>query len=122
MEEQVEFKNQNGLTLVGTLSLLKNGSKDVVIICHGLCGNRRESLIVEISDDLLHNSICNTFSFDFNGNGDSEGEFSYGHYHEEVSDLRFAIEFLRKSKNLNVRAIIGHSKGDEEQFNSSINS
>ncbi|KAK9174301.1 Alpha/beta hydrolase family protein [Cryptosporidium meleagridis] len=87
-------------------------SPQTVIICHGLFSSKENRLCQTIAKHLSINAV----RFDFHGNGESQGadSWSFGDYHGEVNDdLRKVVEFLR-NKGLEIKAIIGHSRGGVE--------
>ncbi|KMZ68914.1 Esterase/lipase/thioesterase [Zostera marina] len=107
-EERIVLTNAHEEKLIGILQ--KTESDDVTIICHGFRFSKESKPTVDISDALLKAGIS-TFRFDFSGNGESEGEFKYANYWREVEDLRTAVVYFSNTRNIPVRAIIGHSKG-----------
>ncbi|EAK88579.1 alpha beta hydrolase, partial [Cryptosporidium parvum Iowa II] len=87
-------------------------SPQTAIICHGLFSSKENRLCQTIAKHLSINVV----RFDFHGNGESQGadSWSFGDYHGEVNDdLRKVVEFLR-NKGLEIKAIIGHSRGGVE--------
>jgi hypothetical protein len=105
-ETIVEFRNQRGERLVGTLvdpsppalppsaesransspsSSSSSSSKaaataPVVILAHGYMSSRNSELLVRLATVLASSCQVASFRFDFSGNGDSEGDFRYGQY------------------------------------------
>ncbi|TRY53409.1 Alpha beta hydrolase [Cryptosporidium tyzzeri] len=87
-------------------------SPQTAIICHGLFSSKENRLCQTIAKHLSINVV----RFDFHGNGESQGadSWSFGDYHGEVNDdLRKVVEFLR-NEGLEIKAIIGHSRGGVE--------
>eukprot|EP00744_Colponema_vietnamica_P019702 GILI01027903.1.p1 GENE.GILI01027903.1~~GILI01027903.1.p1 ORF type:complete len:257 (-),score=63.95 GILI01027903.1:68-838(-) len=110
--EVVEFRNQDGLKLVGKLFKpasysAPDGQKErIVVICHGYLCTKDKGFIPQLAEAL----DVPTFRFDFSGNGESEGEFKFANYMGEAEDLRSAVEMLRNI-GYDVCAVVGHSKG-----------
>ncbi|MGJ8677442.1 MAG: alpha/beta hydrolase family protein [Akkermansiaceae bacterium] len=79
----------------------------LVILGHGVTGNKDRPLLVEIAKVLAENGWP-SLRVSFSGNGDSEGSFTKSHITKEVSDLTSVIDQLGKGKRI---AYIGHSMG-----------
>ncbi|CAO2816682.1 unnamed protein product [Amaranthus hypochondriacus] len=99
--------NHHGEKLVGIMH--DTGSKELVIICHGIKSTKERIPMVSLATAIERIGIS-TFRFDFAGNGESEGSFLYGNYRREVEDLHAVIEHFR-GLGLVISTIIGHSKG-----------
>lgn len=79
----------------------------LVIIGHGVTGNKDRPLLLELADALAENGWpCVRVSF--SGNGDSEGEFKDSNITKEVADLGALIDQLGSGKRI---AYVGHSMG-----------
>ncbi|KAF7457652.1 hydrolase, alpha/beta fold family protein [Cryptosporidium felis] len=105
-------KNIKGYSLSAVSTVHDPQSPKTAIVCHGMLSNKENRLCQTIAKHLSINVV----RFDFHGNGESEGieDWSFGDYHGEVeNDLRRVVEFLRE-KELEVKAIIGHSRGGVE--------
>lgn len=111
MEEIVKI-NRACLTLIGTLivpDLRPHEKCPLVIILHGFTGNKNESMLKSISDQLLKHKIA-SLRCDFNAHGESEGKFEDMTVMNEIEDAR---EFLRFAKGLNFVekiSLVGHSQ------------
>ncbi|XP_057842859.2 uncharacterized protein LOC131052256 [Cryptomeria japonica] len=105
--ERIRIPNKYGEMLVGILD--HTGSKQLVILCHGLHSSKDDNILVNLASAIANKglSVCR---FDFAGNGESEGQFLYGNYWKEAEDLRSVILYFRW-KEFKVNTIIGHSKG-----------
>ncbi|XP_024021794.1 putative uncharacterized protein YDL057W isoform X2 [Morus notabilis] len=99
--------NSHGEKLVGILH--DTGSKELVIICHGIHSSKERIPMVNLAAALEKEGIS-AFRFDFPGNGESEGSFQYGNYRREADDLRDVVQHFRRA-NRTITAIVGHSKG-----------
>ncbi|KAL9227242.1 hypothetical protein vseg_002959 [Gypsophila vaccaria] len=106
-ERKVVITNSHGEKLVGLLH--ETGSKDLIIICHGIKSSKERIPMVSLAAALAE--IGNSaFRFDFAGNGESEGSFRYGNYRREAEDVRAVVQHFRGIGYV-ISTIIGHSKG-----------
>ncbi|XP_015884500.3 uncharacterized protein LOC107420128 isoform X3 [Ziziphus jujuba] len=106
-QRRVIIENNHGERLVGILH--ETGSKELVILCHGLQSTKERIPMVNLASALEKQGIS-AFRFDFAGNGESEGSFRYGNYRREADDLHSVIQHFL-GENLSITAIVGHSKG-----------
>ncbi|XP_038696708.1 uncharacterized protein LOC119993590 isoform X3 [Tripterygium wilfordii] len=104
---KVIIRNDHGENLVGILH--ETGSKELVIVCHGLESSKDRIPMVTLATVLAKEGVS-AYRFDFAGNGESEGSFQYGNYRREADDLRAIIQHFRGDGYV-ISAIIGHSKG-----------
>lgn len=111
IERKLEFVNDKGETLVGTL--LDTGSSNVVLMCHGYLSNRNSCRFGEIASALASAGLS-SFRFDHAnslfGLSKRIGRFRMGNHGEEVSDIHHAVQLLQ-SQGKNVTCLLGHSKG-----------
>ncbi|KAH7423019.1 hypothetical protein KP509_12G035900 [Ceratopteris richardii] len=105
--KKLSILNSSGENLAGILH--DTGSKDLVILCHGLIASKDFRLLVSLAK-TLSNAGLSTFRFDFSGNGESEGKFEFGNYSKEISDLHDVVLYWMQEGRL-IKAILGHSKG-----------
>ncbi|XP_038696707.1 uncharacterized protein LOC119993590 isoform X2 [Tripterygium wilfordii] len=103
---KVIIRNDHGENLVGILH--ETGSKELVIVCHGLESSKDRIPMVTLATVLAKEGVS-AYRFDFAGNGESEGSFQYGNYRREADDLRAIIQHFRGDGYV-ISAIIGHSK------------
>ena len=103
--KKVTIINHTNDMLAGIIDENKD-TKDIVIACHGLWGNKNGVFYPQLSLALAKS--VNVLRFDFTGAGESSGTYWYG-YSKDVEDIRAAIEYCR-SHGYSVKAIIGHSK------------
>lgn len=100
MEKPIIFKNKRDKQLLGILHLLKEEGKfPLVIFCHGFGASKSRYRIVRLCRALAKNNIA-CFRFDFEGCGDSEGDLKDATLGNEVEDLKSAIDFVLKQKNI----------------------
>ena len=84
------------------------GSEKVVVIGHGVTGNKDRPLVLALAEGLAGAGIS-ALRFSFSGNGDSEGTFLDSNITKELSDLTAVIDFV---ENLGKKVIYaGHSMG-----------
>ncbi|KAH9608537.1 hypothetical protein KSS87_023077 [Heliosperma pusillum] len=107
VERKVVVPNLHGEKLVGILH--ETGSKELVIVCHGIKSTKERIPMVSLAHALGKIGIS-AFRFDFAGSGESDGSFRYGNYRREVEDLRAVVQHFRGT-HYAINTIIGHSKG-----------
>ena len=79
----------------------------VVVLGHGVTGNKDRPLLVAIAEGLSKRGWpCIRVSF--SGNGDSEGRFEDSTITKEIDDLRAVLKTVPQEKRI---AYIGHSMG-----------
>lgn len=79
----------------------------IVVLGHGLTGNKDRPLLVAVADGLSKRGWpCLRISF--SGNGDSEGRFEDSTISKEVEDLRMILEAVPQENRI---AYVGHSMG-----------
>lgn len=106
-QQKIIIPNKYGNKLVGKLH--EAGTKEIVILCHGLRASKEDSIMTQLAA-ALDNAGISSFRFDFTGNGESEGSFEFGNYWREVDDIHSVAQHFHEA-NRRVMAIIGHSKG-----------
>ena len=84
------------------------GSETVVIIGHGVTGNKDRPLVVALAEGLVASGMS-VLRFSFSGNGDSEGRFVDSTITKELSDLSAVNDALEAEGNRVIYA--GHSMG-----------
>jgi len=90
---------------------IANGEKvPMVIICHGLIGNKNEDHLKSISEGLCEHNIASV-RFDFNGHGESEGAFKEMTVVNEIEDALKVYEYVSHLDYVSDIAIMGHSQG-----------
>lgn len=87
-----------------------NRKVPVVVIMHGFTGNRKETLLTNLADELEKQNVA-TVRFDFNGHGESEGDFSNMTIRNEIEDAKIVIRQLRKRPWVGPISVVGHSQG-----------
>jgi pimeloyl-ACP methyl ester carboxylesterase len=106
MQELSTIRNSHGEALDFTFHPSKKDDY-LVIIGHGVTGNKDRPLLMAIADGLAARGWpCLRFSYA--GNGNSEGDFAASTITKEISDLQSVFEALPKGKKI---AYCGHSMG-----------
>ena len=84
------------------------GSEKIVVIGHGVTGNKDRPLVLALAEGLAGAGIS-ALRFSFSGNGDSEGTFLDSNITKELLDLTAVIDFV---ENLGKKVIYAvHSMG-----------
>ena len=109
--ERISITGDHG-QLVGDVQIPEDFSKQgpIVIICHGLTGNRNETLLTGIADSLECRGIA-SLRFDFNGHGESEGDFAQMTIPNEIEDARRVVKWVMTDGRFGCIGIVGHSQG-----------
>jgi len=103
--------SQGKLAAVLETPALKAGGKcPLVIICHGLTGNKDEQFLKNISSKLLEKGIA-SIRFDFNGHGESDGTLENMTVPNELEDAQAVYNYVRALPYVGDIAICGHSQG-----------
>ena len=101
-----EIKNASGERLDYTLHPGSADCRQVVVIGHGVTGNKDRPLVIALAETLAANGI-HALRFSFSGNGDSEGRFVDSCVSKEVDDLGSVLDALEDCDI----AYAGHSMG-----------
>ena len=99
-----EIRNEHGERLDYTFH--KGAGDRVVVIGHGVTGNKDRPALVALAEGLAAAGIS-ALRFSFSGNGESEGAFTDSTITKEVADLGSVIDAL---EGYNV-CYVGHSMG-----------
>lgn len=110
-EEKVIFENK-GQKIVGILHTPDSKNPPAIIMSHGWTGNKDEhGLFINAAREFCKNGFA-VLRFDFRGSGESEGKFEDISFTEEASDLKSAIEFMKKQNvDRNKIGLLGLSMG-----------
>ena len=101
-----EIRNQQGEKLDYTVHSGEARSDFIVIIGHGVTGNKDRPFVVALAEGLGATGIP-TLRMSFAGNGDSEGQFADCTISKETEDLGSVIDVVGDRKI----CYIGHSMG-----------
>ncbi|MFX0135810.1 MAG: serine aminopeptidase domain-containing protein [Candidatus Hodarchaeota archaeon] len=98
MEKAFFFKNQEGANLFGILHYPKNTFNNIgLVVCAPFAEEKHESyrVLVNCARFLAKRGLF-TLRFDYYGSGDSEGEWQNSTINSRLSDIKSAVQFLRK--------------------------
>ena len=102
------IKNKPGETLDYTFHAGSANCRDLLIIGHGVTGNKDRPFVVALADAVSGSGI-NVCRFSFAGNGESDGAFQDCTISKEVDDLQAVLSVVEEE---GYRAIYaGHSMG-----------
>ena len=101
-----EIKNRHGEQLDYTFHEGEKGSKNIVVLGHGVTGNKDRPFVVALGEGLAAADIP-ALRFSFSGNGTSEGKFTDSTISKEVDDLGAVLDHL----NEYTVCYVGHSMG-----------
>lgn len=116
--KQVKFRNREaGIKLAGTLTLPagKGAHPAVILISGSGPQDRNEELMghkpfLVIADHLTRQGFA-VLRFDDRGTGKSGGQFSTATSFDFASDVKSAVSFLKKRKDISQIGLVGHSEG-----------
>ena len=101
-----EIKNGHGERLDYAFHEGERGAKNIVVLGHGVTGNKDRPFIVALAEGLAAVGIP-ALRFSFSGNGASEGRFTDSTISKEVDDLNAVLDAL---KGYTI-CYVGHSMG-----------
>lgn len=88
-----EIRNKAGEKLDYAVHLGNANSKHIVVLGHGVTGNKDRPFLVALAEGL-ENAGINALRFSFAGNGDSDGRFEDAVITKEVDDLGCVMDAL----------------------------
>ncbi|GJL63237.1 MAG: hypothetical protein NPIRA04_18910 [Nitrospirales bacterium] len=100
------IRNIEGEKIDYTFHSGEKGVKFIVVLGHGVTGNKDRPFVVALAEALSHDGIP-SLRMSFSGNGDSEGRFEDSTISKEVKDLGSVLEALDGWNIL----YVGHSMG-----------
>lgn len=101
-----EIRNRHGERLDFTALEGSSSGRDLVVIGHGVTGNKDRPHLVALAEGLAKEGIA-SLRVSFSGNGASEGEFTASTISKEVEDLGSVLDALSEWKI----TYVGHSMG-----------
>ena len=101
-----EIKNGHGERLDYAFHEGERGAKNIVVLGHGVTGNKDRPFIVALAEGLAAVGIP-ALRFSFSGNGASEGRFIDSTISKEVDDLCVVLDRLKDY----AICYVGHSMG-----------
>lgn len=105
----VEIRNSSRETLDYTFHGSPSDTSLLVVIGHGVTGNKDRPWAVALAEALEEAGV-NALRFSFSGNGDSEGKFEDSTITKEVKDLRAVIN-AADDEGFHRICYVGHSMG-----------
>lgn len=105
-----EIRNNSGEKLDFTYAAPsdENARESLVILAHGVTGNKDRPLLVGC-DEALQAAGYHTLRFSFAGNGNSEGDFRQATITKEIEDLQAVLDAAQRHfKDI---ICLGHSMG-----------
>ena len=108
-EDAIQFDNQHGETLAGTLHLPVKGAQIGVVLAHCFTCSRHTTILRRIADALAGAGLA-ALRFDFSGNGQSQGRFEEISYTKHAAEMLLAADYLAR-RNIETRGLLGHSMG-----------
>lgn len=109
MEEKIFYNSTSNIKLCGLLNCVKD-CENVVIMCHGIRGNKDERQSFKVLAEHLYNKNISTFRFDFRAHGESSGKDTEMTIKGEIEDLESTIHML-KQKGYKNFILLGASFG-----------
>lgn len=88
-----EIRNRQGERLDFTVHAGTAGNRELVVIGHGVTGNKDRPHLVALAGELAAAGIA-SLRISFSGNGESEGEFTASTISKEVEDLGAVLDVL----------------------------
>ena len=101
-----EIRNNQGERIDFTFHHGKPGAREIVLIGHGVTGNKDRPFVVALAEGLAKAGIT-ALRFSFSGNGASAGKFTQSTVSKEVEDLGAVINAVQ-DKSI---CYVGHSMG-----------
>ena len=101
-----KIRNRYGERLDYTFHEGERGSKNIVVLGHGVTGNKDRPFVVALGEGLAAAGIS-ALRFSFSGNGASEGKFTDSTISKEVDDLGAVLDHLEEY----TVCYVGHSMG-----------
>ena len=101
-----ELKNAQGERLDFTYHHGRQGAQEIVVIGHGVTGNKDRPFVVALAEALAKAGIA-AVRISFSGNGASGGKFSDSTISKEVEDLGAVLDAIKDRRI----CYVGHSMG-----------
>lgn len=109
METKIEFANDQGEKLQGTVHRPEKESTRAVILGHCFTCSRHTLILRRICQSLQAAGFI-ALRFDFSGNGQSEGSFTASTYTKQIGEMKRAVEVVR-DEGAEWIGLCGHSLG-----------
>ena len=101
-----EIRNRHGEKLDYTFHEGETETKNIVVLGHGVTGNKDRPFVVALGEGLAAAGIP-ALRFSFSGNGESGGKFTDSTISKEVEDLGAVLDHLEEY----AVCYVGHSMG-----------
>ncbi len=101
-----DIRNSHGERIDYTFHPGREGERHIVVLGHGVTGNKDRPLLVAVAEALERSGIA-SIRISFSGNGASEGRFEDSTISKEVNDLSAVFDALQ---DWNI-TYAGHSQG-----------
>lgn len=101
-----DIKNKQGETIDYTFHTGNKESDTIVVIGHGVTGNKDRPFVVALAEELAKSGL-HALRFSFSGNGASGGRFVDSTISKEVEDLGSVLDNISSARV----GYIGHSMG-----------
>ena len=108
-EQRMLYDSTDNIKLCGLLSKVNDNNK-IVVLCHGLKGDKTERNSFDTFVEKLQEQKINSFRFDFRGHGESSGNDYEMTATKEVQDLEETIKMLN-NKGYTEVVVLGASFG-----------
>jgi len=109
MERQVQFSNEAGESIRGTLHSPESPTDRGVVLGHCFTCSRHTGILRAIATHLNRKGFT-ALRFDFSGNGQSEGAFEQSTYSKQISEMTTGTDILA-SEGVQWIGTAGHSLG-----------
>ena len=109
MIHSIYFKNQKGQKLRGFIHEPKKFDTAIIVL-HGFPGTCTGKRVTGTCKKLEKKGYL-AMRFDFSGTNISDGKFENKLMSQEVKELKYAIDFLKKNYKFNKLVLHGHSTG-----------
>lgn len=111
MEEKIEFTNDYGEKLRGTLHKPSSALSRAVVVGHCFTCSRQTLLLRRICQSLEEAGFI-ALRFDFSGNGQSEGSFAASTYSKQIGEMKQAVDVIcNRNEGIQWIGLCGHSLG-----------
>lgn len=108
-EEKIYYSSTDHIKLCGLLSRVNDGN-EMVVLCHGIRGDKDEEGSFVSLTEALQRHGCNSFRFDFRAHGESTGNDFEVTITKEIEDLEMTIGMLM-TKGYSQFILLGASFG-----------
>jgi pimeloyl-ACP methyl ester carboxylesterase len=109
LERRIQFDNDAGESLSGTLHLPESPVETGVVLSHCFTCSRHTSILRWICEALTREGMA-ALRFDFSGNGQSEGDFTDSNYSKMMDEIGSATRRLEQ-EGVRWIGLLGHSLG-----------